>query len=191
VQTNNGPANARCNSAGVCQATTPSPHSGAHYFYSVTATDHKLDVSTGGALVPVGPGLAGEPSSNFVYLNPPTDATPLESAGDIEEEVYVVPNPATTASMKPWTLEPNNEDPTGIKIEFHHLPRSTGKVTIFTLSGDMVDELPFDGTTGNGSLAWDLVSRNGQDVTSGVYLFSVEADDSSYKRFVGKFVVIR
>jgi hypothetical protein len=40
-------------------------------------------------------------------------------------------------------------------------------------------------------VAWDLVSRNGQDVTSGVYLFSVEADDKNFKRFVGKFVVIR
>jgi hypothetical protein len=105
--------------------------------------------------------------------------------------VYVVPNPATPESMKPWTLEPNNDDPTGIKVEFHHLPYSTGKLTIFTLSGDMVTELPFDGTTGNGSIAWDLVSRNGQDVTSGVYLFSVETDDASFKRFVGKFVVIR
>ena len=93
--------------------------------------------------------------------------------------------------MKPWKLEPNNNDPTGTKVEFHHLPQSAGRLTIFTLGGDMVKELTFDGTTGNGSLAWDLVSRNGQDVTSGVYLFSVEADDKNFKRFVGKVVVIR
>jgi hypothetical protein len=191
VDTPNGPAGARCNRQGLCQATTPAPHSGAHYFYAVTATDHKVDFGAGGALTATGPGLAGDPSSNFIYLNPPTDATPREQAGDLESDIYVVPNPATPTSMKPWTLEPNNEDPTGVKIEFHHLPKSTGKVTVFTLAGDMVKELQFDGTSGNGSLAWDLVSRNGQDVTSGVYLFSVEADDTSFKRFVGKFVVIR
>ncbi len=93
--------------------------------------------------------------------------------------------------MAAWQLEPNNTDPTGSKIEFHHLPRSTGRVSIFTLAGDMVQELAFDGTTGNGSLRWDLVSRNGQDITSGVYMYSVEADDGRFKRFVGKFVVVR
>jgi len=40
-------------------------------------------------------------------------------------------------------------------------------------------------------LIWDLLSRNGQDVTSGVYLFSVEPSDGRFPRTVGKFVVIR
>jgi hypothetical protein len=36
------------------------------------------------------------------------------------------------------------------------------------------------------------VSRNGQDVTSGVYLFSVETDyNAAFGRKIGKFVVIR
>jgi hypothetical protein len=195
IMTDRGPVNTRCNSRGLCQETAAPPHSGAHYFYAVTATDHKLadpdPTDRVEQLVVAGPGQAGDPSSNFVYLNPPTGALPPERADAIGDEVYVVPNPATPKTMAPWKLEPNNDDPTGTKIEFHHLPRSTGKVTIFTLAGDMVKELPFDGSTGNGSLAWDLVSRNGQDVTSGVYLFSVEADDGAFKRFVGKFVVVR
>lgn len=195
IMTDRGAVGTRCNRQGQCQETAPAPHSGAHYFYSVTATDHKLEdpnPSDGiDQLVIAGAGLSGDPSSNFVYLNPPTTALAPERADAIQDEVYVVPNPATVKTMKPWKLEPNNDDPTGTKIEFHHLPRSTGLVTIFTLSGDMVQELPFDGTTGNGSLAWDLVSRNGQDITSGVYLFSVESDNSAFKRFVGKFVVVR
>jgi len=101
----------------------------------------------------------------------------------------VVPNPATRQSMAPWTLDPNNDDPSGTKVEFHHLPRARGAIKIFTLASDLVVELPFDGNTGNGSLPWNLISRNGQEVTSGVYLFVVEADN--FDRFVGKFVVIR
>jgi hypothetical protein len=191
METSNGTVYSRCNSDGLCQESSPPPHSGAHYFYSVTATDHKMEPNADGVLAPAGPGLAGDPSSNFIYLNPPTDALPASRAEDEEKEIYVVPNPATAASLAPWTLQPNNNDPTGIKIEFHHLPQSTGKVTVFTLAGDLVKELPFDGTTGNGTLQWDLVTRNGQDVTSGVYLFTVQADDSAFKRFVGRFVVIR
>ena len=108
-----------------------------------------------------------------------------------EGNIYVVPNPATTESMAAWALGPNNDDPTGIKVEFRNLPQSSGKVRIFTMAGDLVQELSFDGSLGVGSLKWDLVSRSGQDVTSGVYVFAVEADDNNFGRFIGKFVVIR
>jgi hypothetical protein len=35
------------------------------------------------------------------------------------------------------------------------------------------------------------VSRNGQTITSGVYLFAVEPENREFSRAVGKFVVIR
>ena len=59
------------------------------------------------------------------------------------------------------------------------------------LAGDLVMELPFDGRTGVGTVKWDLVSRNLQDVTSGVYIYSVETEDTNFARFISKFVVIR
>jgi hypothetical protein len=185
--------NRRCDARGRCRETAPPPQSGAHYFYSVTATDHKLEERPAGSgtLVAVGPGLAGEPNSSFSFVDPPTNALTPAQYDRASDEIYVVPNPASREKMEPWKLFPNNGDPTGTKIEFHHLPATSGKVTIFTLAGDRVKELPFDGRTGNGSLKWDLVSRNGQDVTSGVYLYTVESDDAKFKRFVGKFVVIR
>jgi hypothetical protein len=189
VQTSKGLVLTRCNAQGMCQETLPPPHSGAHYFYSVTATDHKMEIGASGDPEPVGPGLAGEPSSNFVYIDPPTAALASEHFDQAENEIYVVPNPATPQSLKDWQLEPNNDDPTGVKVEFHHLPASQGKVTVFTLAGDRIVELAFDGRTGSGTVAWDLVSRNGQEVTSGVYLYTVEADH--FDRFIGRFVVIR
>ena len=66
-----------------------------------------------------------------------------------------------------------------------------GFIRVYTIAGDMVITLPFDGTTGVGTVRWDLVSRNSQDITSGVYLYAVETDDPAFKRFIGKFVVIR
>jgi hypothetical protein len=160
-------------------------HRGRPYFYAVTAGDHA--VASDGAF---SEGLVGDPSSNFVFIEPggPSQADYAYN----EDEVYVVPNPATTESMQPWTLGPNNEDPTGIKVEFRNLPADQGLIRIFTLSGDLVEEINFDGRTGNGTIEWDLVSRNGQDVTSGVYLFSIETEtNTAYKRKIGKFVVIR
>jgi hypothetical protein len=162
-----------------------SMHRGRPYFYAITASDHA--VSSSGAL---SEGLVGDPSSNFTFVEP-GGPSQTDYAYD-EEEVYVVPNPATTESMQPWTLGPNNDDPTGIKVEFRNLPADKGTIRIFTLAGDLVEELYFDGRTGLGTVEWDLVSRNGQDVTSGVYLFSIDTDtNTAFQRKIGKFVVIR
>jgi hypothetical protein len=93
--------------------------------------------------------------------------------------------------MQAWTLSPNNDDPTGIKVEFRNLPMSMGTIRIYTVAGDLVQTLPFDGRRGVGTVEWDLVSRNGQDITSGVYLYSVETENENFDRFIDKFVVVR
>ena len=41
---------------------------------------------------------------------------------------------------------------------------------------------------GNGKAAWNLISRNGQDIESGVHLFAV---DYPGEHQVGRFVIIR
>lgn len=161
-----------------------SMHLGRPYFYSVTALDHGID-DNGNFFE----GKIGDPSGNFTFVEPKSTSQPIYNYDP--GNIYVVPNPATTESMAAWTLEPNNEDPTGIKVEFRNLPMSTGFVRVYTLAGDMVITLPFDGTTGVGTVRWDLVSRNAQDITSGVYLYAVESDDPAFKRFIGKFVVVR
>jgi hypothetical protein len=159
-------------------------HLGRPYFYAVTAMDHAIDDRGR-----FSDGKKGDPSSNFKFVEPKSVAQRTWEYNP--DEIYVVPNPATAQSMAAWTLEPNNDDPTGIKVEFRNLPASTGMIRVYTLSGDLVEEIPFDGTAGVGSVEWDLVSRNGQDVTSGIYLFSVESDDEIFSRKIGKFVVIR
>jgi hypothetical protein len=167
----------------------PPPHSGTHLFYAVTATDTGLECDSNGCRLIEG--LANGPTANFVYVNPPTTALAPENADRIHDLVYVVPNPVTRAALEGWRLAPVNDDPTGIKLEFHHLPRARGHVTVFTLAGDRVVTLPFDGTGGNGTLAWDLLSRNGQEIASGVYLYVVESTDARFRRVTGKFTVIR
>jgi len=159
-------------------------HLGRPYFYAVTALDHGFD-EAGNLMV----GKIGDPSSNFQFVEPKSTSQPAYRYDP--GNIYVVPNPATTESMAAWALEPNNDDPTGIKVEFRNLPMSTGLIRIYTMAGDMVIELPFDGRSGTGTVKWDLVSRNRQDVTSGVYLYAVESEDGAFKRFIGKFVVIR
>ena len=40
----------------------------------------------------------------------------------------------------------------------------------------------------DGQASWNLISRNGQDIVSGIYLFTVESPSGTQR---GKFVVIR
>lgn len=189
IPTARGLLAARCNAAGRCQATTPPPHSGLHLFYSVTATDTGMECGRYGCQRT--PGLANGPTANFVYVSPPSTALAPEQFMNAEDEIYVVPNPVSRQSLQGWRLEPVNDDPTGVKVEFHHLPRAVGQVTVFTLAGDRVVTLPFDGTSGNGTVAWNLLSRNGQEIASGVYLYVIEASDPNFRRVRGKFAVIQ
>jgi hypothetical protein len=157
---------------------------GMHYFYSVVPYDH---VTRSGQ--PVEIGLQSSPSANFVYIHPRSEAQPPGSFD--EKEVYVVPNPVTAESMEPWELGPSNADPTGLKCEFRNLPGCRNIIRIYTVSGDLVQVLHHDGRKGDGTMPWNLTSRNGQEVTSGVFIFAVEPADGRFKEFVGKFVVIR
>ncbi len=114
-----------------------------------------------------------------------------------------------------WDLTPNASDPTGTHVDFLGLPRGQWKIKIFTVSGDEVATLDSrdgvnESTRGtitdnsgvthpgynrqsdnanDGQARWNLISRNGQDVVSGIYLFTVEIGGSVKAR--GKFVIIR
>jgi hypothetical protein len=158
---------------------------GMPYFYSVVAYDHTFDAKGR----PYRVGEHDYPYSNFRYVVPQSSTQNANAFR--EEDVYVVPNPVTAASMAAWTLGPMNADPSGEKLEFRNLPRCRSTVRIYTVAGDLVQTLSHDGTNGVGTLPWNLVSRKGQSITSGIYLYSVEPSDRRFRRIIGKFVVIR
>jgi len=159
-------------------------HNGMPYFYSVVPYDHKTRYGE-----PTQPGRYNNPALNFEFVTPRSDAQSLDEFK--RQEVYVVPNPVSNKSLEPWRMEPNNSDPSGLKLEFRNLPQCVNTIRIYTIAGDLVQTLNHDGRDGNGTQPWNLLTRNGQDVTSGVYLFSVDPTDSRFPRIVGKFVVIR
>jgi hypothetical protein len=103
------------------------------------------------------------------------------------QEVKVVPNPYKAGNVG-WDLIPSERDPTGTKLAFRNLPATQSTIRIYTLSGDLVDEAEHDGSEGDGTYFWDLISRNGQLVVSGVYLYSVGAGGETCR---GRFVIIK
>jgi hypothetical protein len=68
------------------------------------------------------------------------------------------------------------------------LPPGRSTIKIWTIAGDHVATVIHDAAGGSGQASWNLISRNGQEAESGIYLFTVE---SPRGRSVGRFIVIR
>jgi hypothetical protein len=100
--------------------------------------------------------------------------------------VWVVPNPFKAHA--PWERQPVPGDALTRHVDFFGLPRALSRIRIYTLAGDLVREISHDGTRGDGEAPWDLISRNGQEIESGVYLFTVDWPGGHQ---VGRFVAIR
>ena len=111
---------------------------------------------------------------------------PRAAARDKGTGVWVVPNPFRARAA--WDLPPVDGNRLTRHLDFMGLPRTRCLIKVWTLAGDLVARIDHDGSGGDGQAAWDLVSRNGQEVESGVYLFTVE---SALGHQIGRFVVIR
>lgn len=76
------------------------------------------------------------------------------------------------------------------QVTFFNLP-DPSTITIWTLDGDLVRKL-YHGTEGQSSATnqevWNLITRNGQSVRTGLYIWCVE---SRYGTDVGKLAVLR
>jgi len=161
------------------------------YFYSITSYDkgnpaNKLQ------------SLESSINENLLYAVPgkPTST-------NASREIYVYPNPYRATAL--W-------DGSGTRdrlIWFANLP-SRAVIRIYSLAGDLIDEIDHDSQSYEGSdvnrlaqgasnreteysggeHAWDLITKQNQAIASGLYLFSVKDEDTG-EIITGKFVVIK
>ncbi len=103
-----------------------------------------------------------------------------DASADWKNQVAVVPNPYRGSAE--W------EQTYFDKIAFINLPAMCD-IYIYTLGGDHVITLEHRGWTGDeGTEYWDLISRNDQEIVSGLYFYRIETEDDS---LIGKFAVIK
>ncbi len=111
---------------------------------------------------------------------------PKKAKSDLDK-VAVVPNPYVGAAS--W--EPQNLFRTGRgerRVQFINLPaRCT--IRIYSVSGNLVHTLIHDSNIDNGQEPWNLVSKDGMDISYGVYIFHVDAPGIGEK--IGKFAVVK
>ena len=131
-----------------------------------------------------------------------TLAVPGTSPADHDGDVLVVPNPYRGEAI--WDGSRDREK----YLWFINLPEKA-TIRIYTLAGDLVKIIEFDGSTydaheiqglktadernvaiAGGICGWDLISDKDQAVASGLYMFSVENHRTGGNQ-IGKFMIIR
>lgn len=121
----------------------------------------------------------------------------------VSTEIGVYPNPFRINAA--W----DGEGDRGKKIYFYNLPKRA-EIRIYTLAGDIVATLNHDADSYNGSdiqwfkdyatnkkvqfsggeHAWDVLSQNKQNISTGLYLYSVKNLDNGDIK-TGKFAIIK
>jgi hypothetical protein len=103
-------------------------------------------------------------------------STPEESELDL---ITVAPNPYVGSNT-------GELDEYETLLGFHHLPGDC-TIYIYNLLGNLVDILPHHSATG--SEYWDMTTRSGESISSGLYIYRVTDENGNEK--VGKFAVIK
>ncbi|MEP0821765.1 MAG: hypothetical protein HRF44_02860 [Ignavibacterium sp.] len=107
----------------------------------------------------------------------------LAAAGDVAN-VGVRPNPYKRAA-----LHDNFSNVFDHKLLFYNLPPEA-TITILDVSGQIIDQIKFSSSDpNNGSVFWDMFSKDGMEVASGVYIYTVESPSGGMK--VGHFAILR
>lgn len=142
---------------------------GYPYYYVVCAYDSETDVES--------------TRSNYKQTleGTPQAVTPVMGTdANWTENVQVVPNPYRGSAA--W------EQTYFDKIAFTNLPAMCN-IHIYTLGGDHVITLEHRSWGGEeGTEFWDLISRNDQEIASGLYIYRVETEQDFV---IGKFAVIK
>ena len=165
------------------------PHDGFRVWYSVTyEAKNVVDNNYADLFVPDTTdwslcGTVGDPLTcpnlNNKLANitaEPVEPTPGPTQNLLT--VSVVPNPFRQSER--WDLPGGNE------VHFVNLP-SQAKITIYTVAGDLIRELIHNDAVRDFE-RWDLKNANGQDVSSGIYMYRVEAGSLTAQN---RFIVIR
>ncbi len=116
------------------------------------------------------------------------------------DNIKVVPNPYVVtntmeSAVADWQRNQKRQ------IMFTHIPAQC-KISIFTLSGILIDEIevnnavssranPWDlNSEANGTVHWDLRSSEGLELAAGYYLYHVESKQTGDVK-IGKFAIIK
>ena len=104
------------------------------------------------------------------------------------EDIRVVPNPyVVTNRLEPLDRQ-NPRDRGPRRVYFDKLPTSC-KITIYTITGELVKEISHESSIENGQEFWDLTTKDNFPISYGVYIYHVDAGELGEK--IGRLAIIK
>jgi len=111
--------------------------------------------------------------ANFVLQPPRVTAATLQNG---IKKIMVKPNPYKVQAPHDVGLEH--------KIQFYNLTADT-RITILDLSGQIMEVLEYEGTDPtNGAIFWDMFTKDGPEVSSGLYIWLAEYPGGQQKGYL-------
>jgi hypothetical protein len=103
------------------------------------------------------------------------------------DDIRVVPNPYVVSnSWEPTNPYSNGRGPR--ELHFINLPEAC-TIRIFSVRGQLVRTLEHDSGLANGTVIWDMLTKDNLDIAYGIYIYQIDAGDLGSK--IGKFAVIK
>ncbi|HPN74521.1 MAG TPA: hypothetical protein PK386_04435, partial [Candidatus Marinimicrobia bacterium] len=103
------------------------------------------------------------------------------------DNICVVPNPyVVTASWEPANTYKFGRGER--RLHFYHLPRQC-TIRIYNVRGHLIDTIVHNSTADNGMEPWDILSKEDNEISYGIYIYHVEAPGIGTK--IGKFALIK
>ncbi|HET9328207.1 MAG TPA: hypothetical protein VFQ05_15680 [Candidatus Eisenbacteria bacterium] len=162
----------------------PGPHDGFRTWYAITyegrniLSNDYLDMHLNDAIACVEIQRSSCPNLNHKARNVTGPVEPTVGPKQDLQKVSVVPNPFRASEV--W------DTPGGHEVHFINLP-TQAKIRIYTVAGDLVAILEHNDPVRDFE-RWNLKNGQGRDVSSGIYIYRVEATDF-FKQ--DRFIVIR
>jgi hypothetical protein len=128
------------------------------------------------------------PSDRYAYRTASSKVSEEEAKAQLDR-VKVVPNPYVAAAAWEDPLPPTITSGRGQRrVDFIHVP-ADARIRIYNSRGELVRELRHDSGIGDGTVSWDLRSREDLDVAYGVYFYHLEAPGVG--ETTGKIAIIK
>ena len=104
------------------------------------------------------------------------------------DNIYTVPDPYVAVSTLERKVINDTEGRGDRRIDFVNLPNSC-KISIFTVSGQLVRNINHETNSNKSRASWDLRTNDGLEISHGVYLWVVEVPGVGKK--LGRLAVIK
>jgi hypothetical protein len=126
-------------------------------------------------------------SGDYFSFNTIASTIDAQKAKTELSDISVVPNPYVANAS--WEKRNLNQTGRGERrIDFINLPPQC-TIRIYTIAGQLVKELNKDSAPTDGTISWNMVSRDGMDVSYGLYIYHVDAPNVG--EHVGRFAIIK